>query len=93
AKSLLREIESKKVQASSQLSLLDQLHQDVPVYHEVPVAPALDPEMQRQTEKMKALMEELAKFPLMQVSPLEVMNQVAKWKDAVASSTEMPAGT
>ncbi|MFM6927040.1 MAG: DNA mismatch repair protein MutS, partial [Bdellovibrio sp.] len=47
AKSLLREIESKKVQASSQLSLLDQLHQDVPVYHEVPVAPALDPEMQR----------------------------------------------
>ena len=81
AKSLLREIESKKVQASSQLSLLDQLHQDVPVYHEVPVVPELDPELQRQTEKMKALMEELAKFPLMQVSPLEVMNQVAKWKE------------
>ncbi|MGE5085216.1 MAG: DNA mismatch repair protein MutS, partial [Bacillota bacterium] len=82
AKSLLREIESKKVQASSQLSLLDQLHQDAPVYHEVPATPELDPELQRQTEKMKTLMDELAKFPLMQLSPLEVMNQVAKWKEA-----------
>ncbi|MBO9668146.1 MAG: DNA mismatch repair protein MutS, partial [Bdellovibrio sp.] len=84
AKSLLREIESKKVQASSQLSLLDTLHNDEPMYTDAaPVVVDVDPELARQSEKMKSLMEELAKFPLMQTSPLEVMSQVAKWKELV----------
>lgn len=70
AKNLLREIESKKVQASSQLSLLDELVSPAPVYDKT----------------LKSLMEEVQKYPLMQMSPLEAMNQIAKWKEIVSSS-------
>ncbi|WP_374032970.1 hypothetical protein [Bdellovibrio bacteriovorus] len=80
AKSLLRDIESKRVQASSQLSLLDSLTAEEPYIEAVE---AVDPETARRGETMKSLMEELQKFPLMQTSPLDVMNQVAKWKEIV----------
>lgn len=81
AKSLLRDIESKRVQASSQLSLLDSLTAEEPYIE--PAVVNVDPETVRVGEKMKSLMEELQKFPLMQTSPLDVMNQVAKWKEIV----------
>ncbi|WP_413557052.1 DNA mismatch repair protein MutS [Bdellovibrio sp. HCB209] len=82
AKSLLREIESKRVQASSQLSLLDHVdetHVSPEISSvEVPVVP----------ENVKSLMDEMRKYPLMQTSPLEVMSQVAKWKE-IAENTSL----
>ncbi|MEK2645462.1 DNA mismatch repair protein MutS [Bdellovibrio sp. BCCA] len=76
AKSLLREVESKRVQATSQLSLLDSFALDdaAPVEIETPKVP----------EEIKSLMAEVEKYPLMQMSPLEAMNQIAKWKEIVA---------
>ncbi len=76
AKGLLREVESKRVQATSQLSLLDQLSAEtVPNDMEVSV---------KLPQEIKSLMDEVEKFPLMQMSPLEAMNQIAKWKEIVA---------
>ncbi|WP_277578131.1 DNA mismatch repair protein MutS [Bdellovibrio svalbardensis] len=86
AKGLLREIESKRVQASSQLSLLDQLS-SIPVYEEMAApVPSVDPETLRREETLKSLMDEVQKYPLMQMSPLEAMNQIAKWKEIVSNS-------
>ncbi len=85
AKGLLREIESKRVQASSQLSLLDQLS-SVPVYEEMSAPVMMDAEALRREETLKSLMEEVQKYPLMQMSPLEAMNQIAKWKEIVSNS-------
>lgn len=78
AKGLLRDIESKRVQASSQLSLLDQLHSDVPAMDVDPITTFTLP------EEIKSLMAEVEKYPLMQMSPLDAMNQIAKWKEIVA---------
>ncbi|KYG65319.1 DNA mismatch repair protein MutS [Bdellovibrio bacteriovorus] len=78
AKGLLRDIESKRVQASSQLSLLDQLHSDVPAMDIDPITTFTLP------EEIKSLMAEVEKYPLMQMSPLDAMNQIAKWKEIVA---------
>ncbi|WP_413570657.1 DNA mismatch repair protein MutS [Bdellovibrio sp. HCB117] len=78
AKGLLRDIESKRVQASSQLSLLDQLHSDVPAMDADPITTFTLP------EEIKSLMAEVEKYPLMQMSPLDAMNQIAKWKEIVA---------
>lgn len=84
AKSLLREIESKRVQATSQLSLLDQagLHSD---FVGVPVE--VSEETLRRDAALKSLMEEVQKYPLMQMSPLEAMTQIAKWKELAASAS------
>ncbi|WP_415061462.1 DNA mismatch repair protein MutS [Bdellovibrio sp.] len=76
AKGLLREVESKRVQATSQLSLLDQLSVET-VPHDIEASTKLPQEIQ-------SLMDEVEKFPLMQMSPLEAMNQIAKWKEIVA---------
>lgn len=79
AKSLLRDVESTRVQASSQLSLLDSLTEDFEVSSmaqpELPVVPA----------ELRSLLDEVEKYPLMQMSPLDAMNQIAKWKEVVAS--------
>lgn len=75
AKSLLREVESKRVQATSQLSLLDSFASEtIPTDMPVPKLP----------EEIKSLMAEVEEFPLMQMSPLDAMNQIAKWKEIVA---------
>ncbi|WP_374080347.1 DNA mismatch repair protein MutS [Bdellovibrio bacteriovorus] len=75
AKSLLREVESKRVQATSQLSLLDSFASEtIPTDMASPKLP----------DEIKSLMAEVEKFPLMQMSPLDAMNQIAKWKEIVA---------
>ncbi len=76
AKSLLREIESKRMQASSQLSLLDAMTIEEPESY---VA-----EQPKVSEEIKSLMSEVEKYPLMNMSPLDAMNQIAKWKEIVA---------
>nr|WP_295904029.1 DNA mismatch repair protein MutS [uncultured Bdellovibrio sp.] len=76
AKSLLREVESKRVQATSQLSLLDSFAHDD--------AAPIEIETAKVPEEIKSLMAEVEKYPLMQMSPLEAMNQIAKWKEIVA---------
>lgn len=76
AKSLLRDVESKRVQASSQLSLLDQLTMDAEI-EETVTASAMP-------EKWQNLIDEVEKLPLMNMSPLEAMNQIAKWKEIVS---------
>jgi DNA mismatch repair protein MutS len=81
AKSLLREIESKRVQASSQLSLLDHVDDTHGVANHAPIEPVIP-------ESVKSLMDELQKYPLLQSSPLEVMSQVAKWKE-IAENTSL----
>lgn len=83
AKSLLRDLESKKVQASSQLNLLDQLAAEEEVY-EAPAVVNVDPEFARRQDALKSLMNEVAEYPLMNMSPLEAMNQIAKWKELVS---------
>lgn len=80
AKSLLREIESKKVKATSQLSLLDEVHSEPEVASSVENG---DPEFMKRQQALEDLMQELQKYPLMQSSPLEAMNQIAKWKALV----------
>ncbi|MNL30841.1 DNA mismatch repair protein MutS [compost metagenome] len=82
AKGLLRDIESKKVQASSQLSLLDQVDMDAIV--EAPVVVNVDPEYAAKEAALKSLMAEVREYPLMNMSPLEAMNQIAKWKELVS---------
>ncbi|XGC82443.1 DNA mismatch repair protein MutS [Bdellovibrio bacteriovorus] len=77
AKSLLRDIESKRVQASSQLSLLDSLSFEAEEIPSDVAAPAMP-------ENWKNLIDEVEKLPLMNMSPLEAMNQIAKWKEIVA---------
>ena len=74
AKNLLREVESKRFKSTSQLSLLDQ----------VTSASERDYESVYQDERIKSLVEELEKYPLLQKSPLEAINQIAKWKEIVA---------
>ncbi|WP_374028681.1 DNA mismatch repair protein MutS [Bdellovibrio bacteriovorus] len=83
AKSLLRDIESRRVQASSQLSLLDSLGSDVAVVE----APS-EVLVKEVPEDIKSLMAEVEKYPLMQMSPLDAMNQIAKWKEIVARSAQ-----
>lgn len=80
AKSLLKEVESKKVQASSQLSFLDSLDQDDV---ETMIAPIEVKVEEKIPQEVQDLISELDKFPLMQSSPLEAMNQIAKWKQIV----------
>lgn len=76
AKSLLRDVESKRVHATSQLSLLDAM-----MVEQVPDVAA---ELPRVPEEIKSLMSEVEKYPLMNMSPLDAMNQIAKWKEIVA---------
>ena len=78
AKSLLKDIESKKVQASSQLSLLDS------IYDESSFEDNIEAKVEEKIpEEIQTLIEELGKYPLLQMSPLEAMNQIAKWKEIV----------
>lgn len=76
AKNLLREVESKRFKSSSQLSLLDQLNND---NEKIPGSNL------HQDEKIRSLVEELEKYPLLQKSPMEAINQIAKWKEFVSS--------
>ncbi len=66
AKNLLRDLETKKIQATSQLSLEDVAAEAAPAE----MNPAL-----------KALMSEVRKFPTMKISPLEALNQIALWQE------------
>lgn len=80
AKGLLRDVEASRVQVSSQLSLLDQVPQVID-FEESPI----DTEAEKRQQALVSLMEELQKYPLMQSSPLEAMNQIARWKEMVES--------
>jgi DNA mismatch repair protein MutS len=68
AKSLLKSIESQKVETSSQLSLLD-----IEMDETLPTPPA-------GLEEIAKLMKELKKYPLTQTTPIEAMNQISKWQ-------------
>lgn len=69
AKNLLREIESRKVQASSQMSLMDlaEVEFDVPEK----VEPILNPEV-------VDFIQEVQRLAVMQMTPIEALNQLAK---------------
>ncbi|MGZ3783002.1 MAG: DNA mismatch repair protein MutS [Bdellovibrio sp.] len=82
AKSLLRDIEAKKVQVSSQLSLLDQ----IPNFEETMEAKMEAASCEVIPVEIKGLLNEVDKYPLMQMSPLDAMNQIAKWKELVSRS-------
>lgn len=98
AKSLLRDIEAKKVHTSSQLSLLDQLSFDPydfagPSVIEAGIvnssavqSPEKDPKEVQREEALRSLMDQVEQYPLMQTSPLEAMNQIAKWKEIVSGA-------
>lgn len=74
AKSLLREMESKRVQATSQLSLLDSMEAS---------SMASDNEPILQEAAVTEFISEIKKYPLMQMTPMEAMNQIAKWQELV----------
>ncbi|MEN0058690.1 MAG: hypothetical protein AAGB31_07635, partial [Bdellovibrio sp.] len=71
-----------RVQASSQLSLLDaEFHTATSTIDEESSRTQLPQEIQ-------GLMQELEHLPLMQMSPLEAMNQIAKWKEMVTRTSQ-----
>ena len=72
AKSLLKSIESQKVETSSQLSLLD-----IPM--EMPA-----PSPMAGLEEIAKLMHEVKKYPLTKTTPMEAMNQIAQWQRSLA---------
>ncbi|MNU05070.1 hypothetical protein D3C72_2497410 [compost metagenome] len=43
----------------------------------------MDPEFERRQKALDDLIQELQKYPLMQTSPMEAMNQIAKWQALV----------
>lgn len=73
AKGLLRDLESKKIQASTQLSLMDM---EIPSYTETVtvVEEKINPEIEK-------FMQEIKKYPVTKISPLEALNQIAKWQE------------
>jgi DNA mismatch repair protein MutS len=73
AKGLLRDLESKKVQASSQLSLLDAVE-------EAP-APVGEDKNAVLSPELESFMQEIKKYPVMKISPLEALNQIAQWQE------------
>lgn len=73
AKSLLKMIESRKVETSSQLSLLDM------AFAEEPAALAAAPEPAHR-EEVEQLVEEVKNYPLTKITPLEALNQIAQWQ-------------
>jgi DNA mismatch repair protein MutS len=99
AKGLLRDLEAKKVHASSQLSLLDQLNFEPfeienananeflqATSSELSAEVMVAPEVIRRDEILLSLRDEVQNYPLMQKSPLEAMNQIAKWKEVVSET-------
>ncbi|WP_413287440.1 DNA mismatch repair protein MutS [Bdellovibrio sp. HCB337] len=71
AKSLLKSIESQKVEASSQLSLLD-----IP-FDEPTTTP--DPRL----DEIAKFMQEVKKYPLTSITPIEALNQIAMWQKSI----------
>lgn len=67
AKGLLRDLESKKIQATTQLSLME----------------ALDPAAPEVSAEIESFMQEIKKFPVMKISPLEALNQIALWQEKI----------
>jgi DNA mismatch repair protein MutS len=47
------------------------------------IEPMVDAETLKKQKTLEELMLELQKYPLMQTSPMEAMNQIAKWKSLV----------
>lgn len=76
AKGLLREIESRKVSASSQLSLMDTFTMDTVTEKTVEVA--------LPTEVLSFL-DEVKKLAVMQMTPIEALNQLAKVQEKAGS--------
>lgn len=74
AKGLLKELESNRPQASSQLSLLEMEEMDEAMDAEVLPQPP---------QAWEEFMVEIKKYPLMQATPIEAMNQIAKWQEFV----------
>lgn len=84
AKSLLREIESSKMKATSQLSLMDQwslADEEVTTSMTAAAEAEIDPEKQARQLALENLVQELQKYPITQISPMQAMNQIAQWKE------------
>jgi DNA mismatch repair protein MutS len=79
AKGLLRDLESKKVQATTQLSLMDALELQEEVEEMVTTTPKLSAEIEN-------FMLEIKKFPVMKISPLEALNQIALWQEKISDA-------
>lgn len=73
AKSLLRTIESQRVETSSQLSLLDV------ALEESALASTPDPRL----ESLAKFAEEVKKYPLTKSTPIEALNQIAQWQKVI----------
>jgi DNA mismatch repair protein MutS len=73
AKSLLKSIESQKMETSSQLSLLD-----IPFDEPISVGPS--PEEVAEQKRLWTFMQEVKKYPLTEITPLDALNQIAHWQ-------------
>ncbi|MGZ3747450.1 MAG: DNA mismatch repair protein MutS [Pseudobdellovibrionaceae bacterium] len=77
AKSLLKSIESQKMGASSQLSLLD-----IPL--EEPLSAEPSPEELAEQRRLWTFLQEMKKYPLTEITPLDALNQIAQWQKSLA---------
>jgi len=73
AKSLLKSIESQKVETSSQLSLLD-------IPFEEPEISRMSPEEEAEKERLWTFMQEVKKYPVSKITPLDALNKIAEWQ-------------
>jgi DNA mismatch repair protein MutS len=76
AKSLLKSIESQKVETSSQLSLLDIPMEEVE-------APRMSPEEEAEQKRLWTFMQEVKKYPVSKITPLDALNQIAEWQKSL----------
>ena len=99
AKSLLRDLEKNQHQASSQLSLMDLTDDTLPLHNtseeqidfssslnteKIVVNQTLATEIRYQIpDHLNLIIEEMKSYPLMEKSPIEVMNQLAQWKTEI----------
>lgn len=83
AKSLLKSLEGKKIEATSQLSLLDTELQAMTDTEELQ---AMTESLEESPEQKRVwtFMEEVKKYPLTKATPLEAMNQIAQWQKGLA---------
>jgi DNA mismatch repair protein MutS len=74
AKSILKSIESQKVGATSQLSLLDMAFEE---------ETSVSPEEKAEQERLWTFLQEVKKYPLTKITPLEALNQIAQWQKSL----------
>lgn len=102
AKSLLRDLEKNQHQASSQLSLMDLTEDTLPLHYSSSQNESLNESISstkvvdtteqqleiqfRLPNHLEMIFTEMKAYPLMEKSPIEVMNQMAKWKIDIEKS-------